>query len=64
MSAFQHARPIVSRHLRRTCPYRVIQPMPGRFAVVERRTDNIIEAGFESYEAAWSRIMVLLDGRQ
>jgi hypothetical protein len=38
--------------------------MPGRFAVIERLSDNVIEAGFVSYEAAWSHIVnVLLDGR-
>ena len=63
MSTVQHARPIVSRHLRHTCPFRVIQTMPGRFAVVERRTDNIIEAGFDTFESAWTWIINRMDGR-
>jgi hypothetical protein len=37
--------------------------MPGRFAVVERRTDNIIEAGFDTFESAWVWIVNRMDGR-
>jgi hypothetical protein len=38
--------------------------MPGRFAVIERLSDNVVEAGFVTYEAAWSFIVnQLLDGR-
>ena len=56
--------PIVSSRLRHHCPFRVVATMPGRFAVIERLSDNVIEAGFVSYEAAWSHIVnVLLDGR-
>ena len=56
--------PIVSRSLRRNCRWRVIATMPGRFAVIERMSDNVVEAGFVSYEAAWAYIVnQLLDGR-
>jgi hypothetical protein len=38
--------------------------MPGRFAVIERISDNVIEAGFVTYEAAWGYIVYqLLGGR-
>jgi hypothetical protein len=32
--------------------FRVIEDTRGRFAVVERRSENIVAAGFESYKAA------------
>ena len=32
---------------------------PGHFGVIERTTDRIIISGFDSYEAAWSRIAKL-----
>jgi hypothetical protein len=32
-------------------------------AVIERLSSNAVEAGFDTYEAAWYRIMALLDGR-
>jgi hypothetical protein len=35
--------------------YRVIED-GGRFAVVERRSDTVIKAGFESSKAAWAWI--------
>jgi len=49
--------PIVSRSLRRRCPYRVEQLHPGRFIVVERMGGDVVEAGFVSYEAAWGYIV-------
>jgi hypothetical protein len=56
--------PIVSRSLRRSCPYRVEQLQPGRFIIVERGTGNVVEAGFVSYAAAWSYIVnESLEGR-
>jgi hypothetical protein len=36
--------------------YRVEQLDADHFAVVEPRTGNVIEAGFESYAAAWTWI--------
>jgi hypothetical protein len=51
------------RSKRNRCRYRVVGVQQGRFAVVERRTDNIVEAGFDSYEAAWAWIANRLDGR-
>ncbi len=35
-----------------TSRFRVIEDTRGRFAVVERRSDNIVAAGFDSYKAA------------
>jgi hypothetical protein len=36
--------------------FRVIEDTRGRFAVVERRSENIVAGGFESYKAAWAWI--------
>ena len=55
--------PIVSRALRRDCPFRVIQTMPGRFAVIERLSGDVVEAGFTGWESAWAWIANRLDGR-
>jgi hypothetical protein len=54
---------MTSRTLRRRCPFRVEQVQPGRFIVVERRTSNVVEAGFSSYEKAWSWIANRIEGR-
>jgi hypothetical protein len=35
--------------------FRVIE-VRGRFAVVERRSENVVATGFESYKAAWAWI--------
>jgi len=51
--------------IQRRCRYRVVGVMQGRFAVIERLSGNVVEAGFTSYEPAWSHIVnKLLDGRR
>jgi hypothetical protein len=50
--------------VQRRCRYRVVgSGIPGRFAVIERISGDMVEAGFDSYEAAWSWIVNRVDGR-
>jgi hypothetical protein len=37
--------------------------MPGRFAVIERLSGDVVEAGFTGWESAWAWIANRLDGR-
>jgi hypothetical protein len=37
--------------------------MPKRFAVIERLSGDVVEAGFETYEAGWAFIANHLDRR-
>jgi hypothetical protein len=53
--------PRIPRHQRRR--YRVEELDIDHFAVVERLTSDVVEAGFESYTAAWTWIANRLDGR-
>jgi hypothetical protein len=50
------------RRLRRTCPLGVVQVMPGRFAILHRRSGTIVEAGFNDFEGAWARVAQRLEG--
>jgi hypothetical protein len=39
--------------LRRDCRYGVVSLMLGRFAVIDRRSGTVVEAGFRSFEQGW-----------
>jgi hypothetical protein len=54
---------MTSRTLRRRCRYRVVETMPGRFAVIERFSGDVVEAGFAGWESAWAWVANRLDGR-
>jgi hypothetical protein len=49
--------------LRRDCKYGVVSLMLGRFAVIDRRSGDVVEAGFRSFEAGWVWIAQRLEGR-
>jgi hypothetical protein len=42
--------------VQRRCRYRIVGVMRGRFAVIERLSGNVVEAGFTNYEAGWEYI--------
>jgi hypothetical protein len=50
------------RAARRTCPLGVVK-LIDRFAVLDRRTGTIVEAGFDSFERGWIWIAKRLEGR-
>jgi hypothetical protein len=56
--------PRIPRSQRLKCRYRVVEVMPKtRYAVIERISGNVVEAGFTTYEAGWAWIANKLDGR-
>jgi len=55
--------PRIPRSRRGRCPLRVVEVMPKRFAVIERLSGDVVEAGFETYEAGWAFIANHLDRR-